>query len=1102
MDVMSREDPPGMPVVREARAVRFLPALLIAATLLVAEGLGLRWIERTNTDLPPAVSIGREFAAAADAVERVAWDVDQPEAGAQAWTAGWVALNGQYDARLLATAALGAQLLALGLVLVVLARLLPPGGFLVCAGLVAAMVAARSAAGPRPLGDAVWAPLLVTVSVAQVALLTGRAPGGWRVALGLVLGVLNILAAPEGVASSLAVGAWHALGVARDRTSWPACRTVLIGSGLLTVGGVGLVIAIGSADVPPRAYFEALGAAFAWPCRSAAWALVLWAPAVFCLVRVLGGDTRRAALAPLALLALALTALAAVRCGQVGVAGHAVAFLGLAVNAACCVLWWTTSRRSAESRLVLAAIWGVTVFAGLSHGGASREPVSSGPTVRDPATLALRRAAIAGRADAAADWSDPRIRAVLPPSMRVPLGLGGPAESPWSGRVPEVVGQDELPAVGTWSGGDGSIIGEYSSGWMETAFPLLEVRMCGTLRPPETEILLRAADGTESRPWTSTASSPDRWKRLNFSAPDGPFQLVVRDASPASWIAVAAPVEIGWAGWVVRQLAGLAPWLIVGGFCCGLAALGGAVVVAKRMHAAWVARGAPMFPWHFLVRLAFLAGAIYFALNLDTTAGPNDSGGYLNSAKLLARGHIAADAPAIPTTSGPRHDAQLVLPITFRVAPDGRMAPEYPVGLPLMVATVAQVLPMERAVAVVVWLHLVFGVLATSMLARIAGLSRPWSWLAAAIIGLSPLYIFQAVQPMTDVAALGWVTLAVVLAWKSRERLAWAVPAGLVMAMAVLLRPSNVLAAVPVLVCLAGRWRQLAVWGLAGVPVAVWLLWYQKTLYGDPLATGYGSMPAMFGLRFFWPTVRAYAADLPLFFSPAILLVFAGPFLRGISGHFRVVLTTWVAAFVAFYSVYWCTWDNGMRFLLPAAPAMVVLMLAVVQRLGTRLGLEVFSSRSFWRGLVPSFLLPVLVLGWLVGVGVSRKVLFWPQANREHAVVAKWTRDHLPGDAVVFAKHASGSLRFYTDLLVVRIDRAAVREPGFIESIAGTGRPVYAVTYHWETPGFDPAGGRLGSGYPDLPGRWEQHATLWDEHAMVWAWHPGERSERRDAKVN
>jgi len=1096
MDVTSRETPQRVPATREARARGFLPALLIAAMLLLAGGLGLRWIEGTTTDLPPAVSIGREFAAAADAVERIAWDVDQPEAGAQAWTAGWVALNGQYDARLLATAALGAQLLALGLVLVVLARLLPPGGFLVCAGLVAAMLAARSAAGPRPLGDAVWAPLLVAVSVAQVALLAGRAPGGWRLAPGLLLGVLNILAAPEGVASSLAVAVWFALGVARGRTSWPACRAALIGSGLLTVGGVGLVVAVGSADVSPRAFSEALGAAFAWPYQSAAWSLVVWAPVVFCLIRVLGGDTRRVALAPLALLALALTALTAVRCGQAGVAGQAIALLGLAINAACCVLWWTTSRRSAESRLVLAAIWGVTVFAGLSHGGASREPVSTGPTVRDPATLALRRAAIAGRADAAADWSDPRIRAVLPPSIRVPLGLGVPSESPWSGRVPEVVGQDELPAVGTWSGGDGSITGEFSSAWMETAFPLLEVRMCGTLRPPETEILLRTADGTESRPWTSTASSSDRWKRLNFPAPTGPFQLVVRGASPTDWIAVAAPVEIGRAGWLVRKFAAVSPWLIIGGFCCGLAVLPGVFVLASRVHAAWVARGAPMFPWRFLVSLAFFAGAIYFALNLDTTAGPNDSGGYLNSAKMLARGRIAADAPAIPTTSGPLHDAQLVLPITFRVAPDGRMAPEYPVGLPLMVATVAQVLPMERAVAVVVWLHLVLGVLATSMLARLAGLSRAWSWLAAAMMGLSPLYIFQAVQPMTDVAALGWVTLAVVLAWKSRDRLAWAVPAGLVMAMAVLLRPSNVLAAVPVLVCLAGRWRQLTAWGLAGVPAAVWLLWYQKTLYGDPLATGYGSMPAMFGLRFFWPTVRAYAADLPLFFSPAIVLVFAGPFMRGLSAHFRVVLTTWVAAFVLFYSVYWCTWDNGMRFLLPAAPAMVVLMLAVVQRLCTRLGLEVFTTGSFWRGLVPSFVVPALMLGWLLGVGVARQVLFWPQANREHAVVATWARDHLPGDAVVFAKHASGSLAFYTDLLVVRIDRAAVRQPGFIESIAGTGRPVFAVTYHWETPGFDPDEGKSGSGYPDLPGQWKQRVTLWDDHAMVWAWQPADRAAR------
>ena len=59
-----------------------------------------------------------------------------------------------------------------------------------------------------------------------------------------------------------------------------------------------------------------------------------------------------------------------------------------------------------------------------------------------------------------------------------------------------------------------------------------------------------------------------------------------------------------------------------------------------------------------------------------------------------------------------------------------------------------------------------------------------------------------------------------------------------------LIRPSNVLIIFPLLVTLAGAWRQLALWALAGVPAAAWLLWYNHVLYGNALVTGYGGSVA------------------------------------------------------------------------------------------------------------------------------------------------------------------------------------------------------------------------------------------------------------------
>lgn len=1072
---------------------RCVPVFAVLAVLLLAAGLGLGWIEQANTDLPPAASMGREFAGAAAAVERVTWDVRQPDAGARAWAQAWIACNGQYDARMLATAALALQLVALGALLLAMSRRLPAGGFFVFVLLAVAMLAARSGAGPRPTNEAVSSVLLIALSLGHVALMTARPQVARRIVPGSLLGLAGIAAAPEGVAAPIAVAAWHGLMLAAEPASWPIRRRALLASGVVALGGIVLVFATGSAEVPVGSFFTLVGAAFAWPWRSPLWALVVWAPSIFCLIRVIGGDARRAPVAPIALFAIALTPIAAVRCAGSGAAAEVIAGFGLLANAACVVRWWITSRRSAESRLVLGSIWVFTVFIGLMHGGAPRSPVPVGTAQRDPATLALRESVLRGEAHAGIDFSDPRLRAILPPSIRAPLALGAGSDAAWAGRAPEVIGRDGLPVVGTWRPDDASVTGEFFSAWMATTLPLLEVRFCGTLQPPATAIVLRTRSGEEIAPWTASGSATDRWKRVNFAAPAEKFQLVVRDASATSWIAVTAPVELGRIAWIARKLGGAAPWLIALGAVCALASLAGASRLAARIHAAWVARGAPMFPWHFVPRLALVGVAAYFALNLDTTAGPNDSGGYLNSAKLLAHGKIAAEPRTIFGADGLDRDPQLHLPITFRVAPDGRIAPEYPVGLPLIIAAFAQVLPQDAAVAATILLHLLLGIVFTRALARTAGLSEGWSWLAAAIVGLSPVFVFQGLQPMSDVPALVWTTAAVYWAWRSRAQPRFAVLAGLATALAVMVRPSNLLCFAPVLLCLIGHWRQLAWWALAGLPGAAWLAWYQATLYGSPFATGYGEAGSMFGLKFLAPTLRSYARWLPEFLTPLVCLAVAGPFVRGVAGRLRAVLAVWAVVFVGLYAVYWCTWDTwfNMRFVLPAAPAMVVLALVALREFAARLRLELFSSASFARGLLPTVLLVVLVLGALLGSAWSRRVLFWVHANREHAVAAQWARDRLPADAVVFAKHASGSLAYYSDLTLVRLDREEARRPELLAAIAGTGRPIFAVTYHWETRGFVWHGGDLGTGYPDLPGNWVRLEALWDNHVFVWSWLPG-----------
>jgi len=431
------------------------------------------------------------------------------------------------------------------------------------------------------------------------------------------------------------------------------------------------------------------------------------------------------------------------------------------------------------------------------------------------------------------------------------------------------------------------------------------------------------------------------------------------------------------------------------------------------------------------------------------------------------------------------------LPTTFRATQDGRMAPEYPVGFPLEVAAMAQLLPLDAAVPAVILLQLVLGVVFTWLLARALGLPNGWAWLAAGIVGLSPVYLFQALQPQSDGPALVWVTAAVYWAWTSREKPWHAVLAGLATALAVMIRPSNLLCAVPVLICFAGAWRQLVWWALAGVPAALWQLWYNHRLYGHWLTTGYGDIGSSFELRFAPLTVASYALWLPALFTPVVWLIFVGPFMRTVPARVRLMLTSWIAAFMLFYTFYWCTYDNwyNMRFVLPAAPAMLILALFVLRRLSERAGLALFARGSLWRATVPSAVLVAVSFSLLVADGAERRVLYWMEANHLHSFGAIWAREHLPPNAVVFAHHAAGSLRYYTDLTVVRSDHDKAQSVRFFDDIARTGRPIYALTYHWERRGFKWGNG-LGDGYPDLPGAWEEIAVLRGGEIHAWAWHP------------
>lgn len=87
---------------------------------------------------------------------------------------------------------------------------------------------------------------------------------------------------------------------------------------------------------------------------------------------------------------------------------------------------------------------------------------------------------------------------------------------------------------------------------------------------------------------------------------------------------------------------------------------------------------------------AALALAVYAVLLVranSSIAGGADSSGYLNEARLLARGRLSEEIAALALLGLPPRDHDLFLPLGYRSGPrPGTMAPSYPPGLPLHMA--------------------------------------------------------------------------------------------------------------------------------------------------------------------------------------------------------------------------------------------------------------------------------------------------------------------------------------------------------------------------------------------------------------------------------
>jgi hypothetical protein len=376
---------------------------------------------------------------------------------------------------------------------------------------------------------------------------------------------------------------------------------------------------------------------------------------------------------------------------------------------------------------------------------------------------------------------------------------------------------------------------------------------------------------------------------------------------------------------------------------------------------------------------AFIVGSV-----LGThVAGGSDSSCYLNAARLLSRGSVALNQPL--ARAAPWANAA----VTF--APSGftssrldpsRLVPICSPGLPLAMAVfrtlrLSEFLVVPWLGALCVWLTYLVG----------RRIDRPLTGaLSAMLLVCSPTFLYQIVQPMSDVPAATWWLLAI--SWtierEDGSNSSWL--AGLAASMALQTRPNLLplagVVAAYLFVMRAGHGGLSGVTKFATgmVPGAVVLALLQRAMYGSPFATGYGDVNELMSVTNVIPNTQRYVGWLLVAHAGFPLLALGAPVLmrRRRQAWLLLALSGTTLACYLPYVVFDDWWYT--RFLLPAIPLLVILSVAVLVAIAGRFA-EGFDSPARSRSLDP----PTVVSPSTLGLSsVEDRALRTGLSDREH----------------------------------------------------------------------------------------------------------------------
>jgi hypothetical protein len=417
-------------------------------------------------------------------------------------------------------------------------------------------------------------------------------------------------------------------------------------------------------------------------------------------------------------------------------------------------------------------------------------------------------------------------------------------------------------------------------------------------------------------------------------------------------------------------------------------------------------------------------------------AGAGDSYAYASQADLWASGRLRIEQPLMADLPWP-FAREALAPLGYRPAlRDPAIVPVYGAGLPMVMAVFSR-LAGRSAVFYVVPILGGLAVWATYLMGRrFAGAGVGAA--GAALMASSPVFLYQLVQPMSDVPVTAWWALTLTLVgFGSPSASLWA---GLSAGAAIVTRANLAPLAVVVAAFLVWkarrdrRLRQPLLFGIGLLPGCLVTAALNAHWYGSPFANGYGAFDYLYQTANFGPNLKTYPRWLLESQTPIVALALAAPFFVPRSatgadreGEARATTIMWLAFIIAVFGcyVFYAPFDAWwyLRFLLPAFPPMMVLVAVGIVSIVTRVA-------------GPARLLAAAALvGGIACHGFwyakSHAAFDLRDGEQKYAAIGRYIAARLPERGVFLSVQHSGSVRYYSGRLTVRYDWI---EPKSLES--------------------------------------------------------------------